>query len=146
MACFNFGFAIYRWTTLQNAVREGCRYAITFQAPSGHQDTDVKLKVQAFSMGMLDASLTGSSQQIFVNYFDPTVANGTDRANALATGGNTPGNLVEVSAKLDLASSWIAPLSGKFNDSGAGYHSFTIQVYSSAQLGGLPYGVTSVAR
>src|SRR5437868_11270462 len=63
LACFNFGFAIYRWTTLQNAVREGCRYAITFQAPSGSQDTDIKLKVQQFSMGMLDASLTGPAQQ-----------------------------------------------------------------------------------
>ena len=147
LAFFNFGFAIYKWTTLQNAVREGCRYAITFQTATGlGQDASIKQIVQEFSMGLVDATLTGNAQQIFVNYYDPTVANGTDRANALTPGGNTPGHLVEVSVKLDMSSGWISPLSGKFNDSGAGYSSFVLNAYSSSTLGGYPYGVTTVAR
>ena len=30
-AFFDISFALFSWATLQNAVREGCRYAITFQ-------------------------------------------------------------------------------------------------------------------
>src|SRR5450631_3422069 len=88
LAFFNFGFAIYKWTTLQNAVREGCRYAITFQAPSGHQDTDIGLKVQQFSMGLVDPTLTGTNQQVFINYFNPA---NTDRITGpINPAGNVP--------------------------------------------------------
>jgi len=39
-AFVDFGLLLFRWSTLQNAVREGCRYAITFQTQSGQgQDT-----------------------------------------------------------------------------------------------------------
>jgi Flp pilus assembly protein TadG len=145
LAFFNFGFAIYKWTTLQNAVREGCRYAITFQTATGSgQDASIKAIVQEFSMGMIDPTLTGSAQQVFVNYYSPT---NTDRTTGpINPGGNVPGNLVEVSVKLDMASGWIAPLSGKFNDTSGGYSSFVLNAYSSSTLGGYPYGVTSVAR
>src|ERR1700678_2039174 len=36
-AFFDVSFVLFSWSTIQNAVREGCRYAITFQTapPSG---------------------------------------------------------------------------------------------------------------
>ena len=34
-AFVDFGLLLFRWATLQNAVREGCRYAITFQTVTG---------------------------------------------------------------------------------------------------------------
>ena len=34
-AFVDFGLVMFRWATLQNAVREGCRYAITFQTVNG---------------------------------------------------------------------------------------------------------------
>src|ERR1700690_2517473 len=72
LAFFNFGFAIYKWTTLQNAVREGCRYAITFQTISGYgQDGSIGQIVKEFSMGMVDPTLTGAAQQVFINYYNP---------------------------------------------------------------------------
>ena len=79
-----------------------------------------------------------------MNYFNPA---NTDRVTGpLSPGGNAPGNVVEVSVKLDMVSGWIAPLSGKFNDSGAGYSSFVLHTYSSSVLGAYPYGVLTVAR
>ena len=37
------GMMIYRWSTLQNAIREGCRYAITFQTSGGlGQDASIE--------------------------------------------------------------------------------------------------------
>jgi Flp pilus assembly protein TadG len=145
LAFFNFGFAIYKWTTLQNAVREGCRYAITFQTMSGlGQDASIGAIVKEFGMGMVDPTLTGSSQQVFINYYSPTNTNRT--TGPINPGGNVPGNLVEVSISLNMASGWIAPLSGKYNDTSGGYQSFILNVYSSDVLGGYPYGVASVSR
>ena len=66
----DFGLMIFRWTTLQNAVREGTRYAVTFQVDgSGHQDTSIQNQVQAYAMGFVKAS--DSPQTIFVKYYNP---------------------------------------------------------------------------
>jgi hypothetical protein len=54
-------------------VREGCRYAITYQTAGGFgQDRSIENVVQSFSLGLVDASLTGTAQQIFVKYYTPT--------------------------------------------------------------------------
>jgi hypothetical protein len=86
---------------------------------------------------------TDTPQHIFVNYYTPTNLN-----TAIASGGNVPGNVVEVSVQ-NISFEWLAPLSGSF---GAGVPFFrnstplSIAVYSSDILGGLPAGVTSVSR
>ena len=42
-AFVDFGLLLFRWATLQNAVREGCRYAITFQTINGQgQDASIE--------------------------------------------------------------------------------------------------------
>jgi Flp pilus assembly protein TadG len=142
LAFVDFSLMLFRRSTLQNAVREGCRYAVTFQtAPSLGQDASVEAVVQKFALNFVTTS--DSPQHIFVNYYAPT-----DLNNAIASGGNVPGNVVEVSVQ-NISFAWLAPLSGSF---GAGVPFFrnstplSIAVYSSDILGGLPSGVTSVAR
>src|ERR1700733_9472763 len=71
LAFVDFGLIIYRWATLQNAVREGCRYAITYQTQGAlGQDASIEAVVQQFAMGMVTTS--DSPQHIFVNYYAPT--------------------------------------------------------------------------
>jgi Flp pilus assembly protein TadG len=136
----DFGLLMFRWTTLQNAVREGCRYAITFQTSGSlGQDASVQQVVQQYAMGIVTAQ--DSPQTIYVKYYSPTNLN-----TAITTGGNIPGNLVEVSVQ-GLSWAWLAPISGSF---GAGVPFFrsttpiTLNIYSSDILGGYPAGSTSV--
>ena len=133
---------LFRRSTLQNAVREGCRYAVTFQTSGGlGQDASVQAIVQRYAMNFVTAS--DSPQHIFINYYAPT-----DLNNAIVGGGNIPGNVVEVSVQ-NISYAWLAPLSGSY---GAGIPFFrnstplAIAVYSSDIMGGYPVGVTSVAR
>jgi Flp pilus assembly protein TadG len=143
-AFVDYGLLLFRWSTLQNAVREGCRYAVTFQT-SGvlGQDASIQQIVQNFSMGVLATATTAG--QIHVNYF---ATNALNTPIPVANGGNVPGNLVEVSVQ---GISWaqLAPLSGSF---GAGIpflrstNAITLNIYSSDILGGYPAGVASVTR
>lgn len=142
-AFLDFGLMLFRWSTLQNAVREGCRYAITFQTQSGlGQDASIKNVVQQYAMGFVTAS--SSPQRIFVNYYDLDDVN-----TPINPGGNIPGNLVEVSVQ-GVPFTWLFPLSGTFTGSGVFYRSsgtpLTLSVYSSDRLGGYPVNVFSVAR
>ena len=51
-AFVDFGLLLFRWATLQNAVREGCRYAITFQTATGKgQDASVESRGPAVCDG-----------------------------------------------------------------------------------------------
>ena len=141
-AITDFGLMMFRWATLQNAVREATRYAVTFQTQSGlGQDASIKNIVQQYSMGFVTTS--DSPQHIFVAYFSPT-----NLTTEIGTGGNVPGNLVEVSVK-NVTFSWLSPLSGGF---GAGITIFgnrstlTLQLSCADILGGYPVGVSSVAR
>lgn len=136
----DFGMALFRWTTLQNAVREGARYAITFQTGStGHQDSAIQAIVQQYAFGIVKA--TDSPQHIFVNYYSTANMN----TPIAAPGGNVPGNIVEVSVQ-NVSWPWLAPLSGVM--AGPLYRTspITFAVYSSDILGGYPAGVTSVTR
>jgi Flp pilus assembly protein TadG len=131
---------LFRWSTLQNAVREGCRYAITFQT-SGilGQDASVAQVVQRYAMGVVRAD--DSPQHIFVNYYSPA-----NLTTPIQTGGNTPGNIVQVSVQ-NVSWAWIAPLSGSLWGSGLyATTPFALSVYSSDMLGGYPAGVSSVQR
>ena len=139
LAFVDFGLIIYRWATLQNAVREGCRYAITYQTQGSlGQDASIETVVQQFAMGMVTTS--DSPQHIFVNYYAPT--NLTTPIPA-ASGGNSPGNVVEVSVQ-NISWAWIAPLSGLFAPNSRPL--INLNVYSSDLMNGYPTGVTSVQR
>jgi Flp pilus assembly protein TadG len=92
-AFVDFGLLLFRWATLQNVVREGCRYAITFQTATGQgHDASVEAVVQQFAMGMVKT--TDSPQDIFVKYYSTSNLN-----TAIGSGGNVPGNIVEVSVQ-----------------------------------------------
>lgn len=139
LAFVDFGLILFRWTTLQNAVREGCRYAITYQLATGlNQDASIQQVVQQYSMGFV--TTTDSPQHIFVNYYAPT---NLSTPIPYASGGNVPGNVVEVSVQ-NVSWAWIAPLSGTFL--GNTRSPITINVYSSDIMNGYPQGVNSVQR
>ena len=130
----DFGFMIFRWTTLQNAVREGCRYAVTFQVDSsGHQDTSIEDQVTTYALGLVNTS--DNPQTIFVKYYSPiTLAQ-------ISSGGNQPGNVVQVSVE-NVSFNWMAALSGSFSLRTT--TPLSLNVYSSDILGGYPVGVNSV--
>jgi Flp pilus assembly protein TadG len=133
------GMMIYRWSTLQNAVREGCRYAITFQTSGGlGQDASVEQVVANYAMGIVKT--TDSPNRIKVNYYLPTNMN-----TPIASGGNVPGNIVEVSVQ-GVPFSWIMPLSGTIGSPLYATSPVTLNLYSLDMLGGYPVGVSSVAR
>ncbi|HTB16851.1 MAG TPA: TadE/TadG family type IV pilus assembly protein [Bryobacteraceae bacterium] len=141
LAFVDFGLLLFRWATLQNAVREGCRYAITFQTTgTSGQDASIEAVVQHYAMGMV--SPTDNPQDIFVKYYSPT-----NLTSAIASGGNVPGNIVEVSVQ-GVSWSWIAPLSGSSGSGGVPFlrsaTPITLNIYSSDILGGFPAGQTSV--
>ena len=141
-AFVDFGLMIFRWTTLQNAVREGCRYAITFQTSGSlGQDASIEAIVQQYAYGFV--STTDSTQHIFVKYYSTTNVN-----TPITTGGNVPGNIVEVSVQ-NVSFSWLFPLSGSYGGGVGFFRSttpLTLNVYSSDILGGYPVGVTSVTE
>jgi Flp pilus assembly protein TadG len=133
------GMMIFRWATLQNAVREGCRYAITLQTNGGlGQDASIEQVVQSYAMGLVQT--TDSPNRIMVNYYQPT-----DLNTPIASGGNVPGNIVQVSVQ-GIPFSWIMPLSGSLNGPLYASSPLTLNVYSLDMLGGYPPGVSSVAR
>lgn len=136
----DFGLLLYQWATLQDAVRQGCRYAVTFQTQNGEgQDASIESVVQQYAMGIVKT--TDTPQDIFVKYYSTTNLN-----TAISSGGNVPGNIVEVSVQ-GVQWSWLAPLSGSYGGNVSYYRSttpVTLNVYSSDILGGYPAGVNSV--
>lgn len=137
-AFVDFGLLLFRWATLQEAVREGCRYAITFQTQTGlGQDASIEAVVQQYSMGLVTS--TDTPQHIFVKYYSVSNLN-----TAIASGGNVPGNIVEVSVQ-NISWAWLAPLSGSFGSNAfRSTTPITLAVYSSDILGGYPAGLSSV--
>ncbi|MEO8098642.1 MAG: TadE/TadG family type IV pilus assembly protein [Acidobacteriota bacterium] len=146
-AFLDFGLMLFRWSTLQNAVREGARYAITFQqqtvGPStlGQSDS-IKNIVEQYSFGTVHVN--DNPQHIFVKYYATTAP-----TTPIPSGGNVPGNIVEVSVQ-NVSLAWLAPLSGSYSSAVAPFFRnstpLTLSVYSSDILGGLPVGVPSVAE
>jgi len=144
-AFIDFGLMLFRWSSIQNAVREGARYAITFQqqtvgGTTYGQTTSIKRVVESFAMGTVHT--TDAPQHIFVCY-----ANTSTPSTCIASGGNVPGNIVEVSVK-NLSLTWLAPLSGSYSSSVARFFRsstpLSLNIYAADILGGFPVGVTSV--
>jgi hypothetical protein len=135
----DIGLMVFRWATLQNAVREGCRYAITLQTSGSlGQDASIEQVVQSYAMGLVKT--TDSPNLIQVNYYSPT-----DLNTPITSGGNVPGNIVQVSVQA-IPFSWIMPLSGSFNGPLYASSPVTFNVYSLDMLGGYPAGVSSVTE
>jgi len=101
---FDFGYAVFLRSCLQNAVREGVRYAVTYQtvSPSTCQDESIKQQVRWGGMGFLSAP--ANYDKIKVRYYDPATF-----TEILAPGGNAPGNVVEVSVE-NYQHRWLVPL------------------------------------
>jgi len=144
-AFFDVSFALFSWTTIQNAVREGCRYAITFQTNGGqNQDASIKTIVAQNSMGLV----TVAGGLINVNYYGTNPATGLYSLSTpipFANGGNVPNNIVEVSVQ-GYPLNWMVPLSGTIATPLRSTSPANINVYSADVLGRLPAGVNAVAR
>jgi Flp pilus assembly protein TadG len=146
----DIGFAIFTWNTLQNAVREGARYAITYQVDgSGEQRQSIRNRVAAWSMGFVSASArvtTGPQTAgappppyVEINYYSQAnmtapLPNGTG-----GTAANRTGNIVEVAIRR-YPYQWMAPFSGSLQSPFYATQStpLIINVYSSDVLGGTP--------
>jgi Flp pilus assembly protein TadG len=141
-ALTDFGLMMFRWSTLQNAIREGTRYAVTFQTQTGlGQDASIQNIVEQYALGFVKT--TDSPQHIFVNYYTPTAL-----TTPITTGGNVPGNLVQVSVQ-NISYQWLAPLSGSYGGAVPFFRSttpLTLNLFSADILGGYPVGVSSVTR
>lgn len=95
--------AIFLKNTIQYAVREGVRYAITGQTTGGQcQDASIKSVVQTNAMGFLNGST--NLALISVTYYDPTTL-----LVQSGVGSNRGGNIVQVSVT-GLSWIWMAPL------------------------------------
>jgi Flp pilus assembly protein TadG len=145
----DIGMALFTWNTLQNAVREGARYAITYQVDSsGHQITSIKNQTAAWAMGMVSATATSTSganvPYVDVNFYSqPTQANPNGALLPASGTANSPGNIVEVAIK-NYPYALMAPFSGALSATTATAFyatpgsSLRIQVYSTDVLGGTP--------
>jgi Flp pilus assembly protein TadG len=144
-AFFDYGLMLFRWSTLQNAVREGARYAITYRREAGlNHDASIKKRVKQYAMNMVT-----DDSKIFIDYFryDSTINDYVRITGPAAATANQPGNVVEVSVR-GMSYAWLAPLSGNFFSASA-YRQrtpLTLNIYSSDVMNGYPAGVTSVPR
>jgi hypothetical protein len=125
----DFGLGIFIRSTLQHAVREGVRYAVTYQTVTGMgHDASIKTVVQQNAMGFLRDE--EGLEKIFIRYFDPTTFTETQA--------NAPGNIVEVSVE-GFRWGWLAPLLRSNTP-------LQVLVRSSDRMEGLPAGAQLPAR
>jgi len=99
-AIIDFSFGIFLRATLQHAVREGVRYAVTSRTePNLGHDASIRQVVQRNAMGFLNG--TEGASRIHIRYFTP--------GTLTETQDNSGGNIVEVSVE-GYTWSWMAPL------------------------------------
>ena len=104
---FDVAFAIFIKNTLEFAVRQGVRYAITSQTmPGMGQDDSIKATVKNCTVGLLDSMSPNhdGSRQITITYYNPTTLQPVAGA-----GSNIGGNIVVVSAS-GLSWAWMVPV------------------------------------
>ena len=102
-AISDYSMAVFMRATLQHAVREGVRYAVTFQTIGGLcQDDSIKQVVKSSSAGFLNST---HDSLIFVKYHAPTNLTTV----VTGAGSNAAGTIVEVSIE-NYSHNWIAPL------------------------------------
>jgi Flp pilus assembly protein TadG len=139
LAIVELSLPIFKKSTFVAAVREGCRYGITFQTTYNgtsyaSQTAAIRAVVQANSMGFLNA---GNANLINVKYYDQvTFADVTGTAGA-----NADGNIIQVSLS-GYPHTWINPVnwfygSQRFQLTGT---PLTINAISADRLESLPTG------
>jgi Flp pilus assembly protein TadG len=105
-ALLDFPLALFIQNTLQGAVREGVRFAITQQTGANGQDAAIKSVVESYSMGFLtDAAITAGTDSFSITYYNP---NSSLSTAVTGTGSNAQGNICVVSATIKLA--FMAPI------------------------------------
>lgn len=129
LATIDFGMAIFIRATMQHAVREGVRYAVTYQTlPGKCQDESIRQVVKRQAMGFMNQAQADS--YVKVEYFLPETLS--------PTSDNSPGNIVEVSVD-GYQYRWICPLWRRAEP-------MRILVRSSDRMEGLPGGGTKPCR
>ena len=99
--------AIFVQNTVQFAVCQGVRYAVTSQTLTGlGQDASIKSVVQGYTLGFLDylSSDHIGANRISITYYDPLTL-----LPVTGVGSNIGGNIVVVSAT-GLSWAWMVPL------------------------------------
>jgi Flp pilus assembly protein TadG len=135
---FDFSMAIFLKSTFQHAVREGVRYAVTYniQPGMGH-DASIKSVVQTNAMGFLSGS--EGLDKIHIQYFDGFTFQPTQS--------NAPLNLIEVSIE-GYEWGWVAPISGSML-AGREYRRatpLTLAARAADRMESLPTGFLPPAR
>ncbi len=100
-ATIDFSIAILVKNTVQAAVREGVRYAVTGQTTGAHQDDSIKSIVASNSLGFINSS--NQDSLISITYYNPATL-----AAVSGAGSNAPGNIVEVQVT-GLSWAWMVP-------------------------------------
>lgn len=126
-AFVDHGLVVFLQSTFQHAVREGVRYAVTYQTRGGMgHDASIRQVVVQQSMGFL----RGKEDAIKIRYFDP--------ATFQEVPDNVPGNIIEVSIEgfehRWLAALWRAP------------GSIRISARAADRMEGLPTGAAPPPR
>lgn len=130
---FDFSVAIFMRATMQNAVREGVRYAVTYQIISGMcQDASIKEVVKNSASGFL--SDAANYNKIKVRYYSPTNLS----TELTGVGSNVPGNVVEVGVE-GFTWGWMAPLMRSANP-------LSINVYAADRMEGMAAGASAPCR
>jgi Flp pilus assembly protein TadG len=151
LICFfiDVTWALFSWATIQNAAREGCRYAITFQTQTGlGQDASIENTVAQWSMGLVTTSQTfvsgGTTENVIqVHYFTQSAPTTPISATCSPTPcGNVPGNIVQVSVQ-GYSLTWLFPFTGTVVNPFRSSSPATISAYSYDVLGGYPTGTPS---
>jgi Flp pilus assembly protein TadG len=133
LGVFDFSVALFLRATMQNAVREGVRYAVTYQTASGQcQDASIKAVVKSSAAGFLSDAAHDS--KIKVRYYDPSNLG----VEVTGANSNSPGNVVEIGVE-GYTWSWIAPLWRSASP-------FNINVYAADRMEGLAGGVSPPCR
>jgi Flp pilus assembly protein TadG len=137
---------IFKKSTFMDAVREGCRYGITYQTAYngttyGSQTAAIQAVVQGNAMGFLAGS-TGQNL-IKVKYYLPvspfTEVTGTPSANR-------DGNVLEVSVQ-GYTHSWIAPVAWTYGNTTFQFTNAALSINASSanRLESLPAGTARPA-
>ena len=96
-AIIDFSVAVLMKNTVQDAAREGVRYAITGQTMAGKgQDASIKAIVQQYGMGFIS-----DPSKISITYFDPN-------NSFKVTNSNAGGNIVQVQVS-GMSWAWMCP-------------------------------------
>jgi len=126
-AFFDYGLVIFLQSTFQHSVREGVRYAVTYQTSGGMgHDASIKEVVKENALGFLN----DHDDEIKIRYFDPVTLQEVPD--------NSPGNIIEVSVE-GYSYSWMAPL---WRAAGT----IAIQARASDRMEGLPTGASPPPR